>query len=119
MSVSIWTGQPTIDDLNLSNTNFRMLMSLLGQDKIETSDGLAGEILFEQLPTLLWRIDDALRLITAEPGLDAGRPAHVVLGSGPLLIECGQSTGYLEHRLSALRAIVTRALDNEFSVHYG
>jgi hypothetical protein len=79
-----------VDDVNLSNTNARLLLEALGF----TDDELYGELNGE---LFLGRI----LLAEAVSPVDAGRPT-VRTGN---FVECGRDEGYLQHRLAQLRTL--------------
>jgi len=116
MSVTIYTGTGSDSSLNLSNTNFRRLMDLVG---IELSESLCGEFAGAALEDLRQRTLFALESVRAMPALDGGTPSVEFVGArGARCVEMGLREGYFESRLSALLAEIEVALETGQPLRY-
>lgn len=102
--------QPVMDvsddfDVNLANTNARMVLSILGMT--EESEDLCGSIDGEDL---LGRVLVAM----AEDRDDTGVASAVIGGSalgqrGATMVDCGLPAGYFAERFGALHALAAEA----------
>lgn len=93
-----------VRDVNLSNTNARLVLEALGF----TDDELYGE---HPAELFLGRI----LLADAVSPVDAGRPT-ITTGN---VIECGTQEGYLQDRLARLRSIAEWAYANNATITWG
>lgn len=110
MSVTIWTGDSTLDDLNLASASFVAIMQeVLGTPAYQKDGSLYGQLDGVPLLALRERVQIALGALRAteqevvrEPGLYA------------IYNEDGTfRQGYLISRLSALLAVIETAIECE------
>lgn len=116
MSVSIFIGSGSEDDLNVSNENFCRIMALLDVD-IDL-DSLAGSFEGQALLNLQHKVLLALDVLRMVPALDGAIGYHRHESGGAVLIECGISDGYFSDRLPRLLAVIEAAIGAGEPVRY-
>jgi hypothetical protein len=114
MSVSVWTGQSSVDDLNFSNVNFRALMQLLGEP-VDSEYGMIGRLERPDIVRVMGKAQAVLatlrRLYTAK---------QLALPDAPCVIHTGvQDPRYLAGRLSDLLAVCGDAIQLNQPIHFG
>jgi hypothetical protein len=115
MSVFIWTGTSTLEDLNLANASFVAVMQDVLGTRVRQDDGsLCGEL--EGLPLLAFRerVQIALGVLRATEPEPILRP-----GISAIFNDDGTfRQGYLISRLSALLAVVEDAIETHQPVRW-
>lgn len=100
-------------DVNVANTNARMLLVLLGLD---TSEDLCGSVSGEEF---LGRVLLALASDWDDSGVASAVIGGASLGqSGATMVDCGLPAGYFADRLGALHALGMEAVRLGREVHW-
>jgi hypothetical protein len=117
MSVSIYNGSGSEDDLNFANANFLRLMDLVGVDV--DRECLCGTWDGPALRELRDALQFALTSIVHMPDLDNGRATVVHQGPfGCTSIDCGLPAGYFHRALTSILKIVNDSLTAGVPLHY-
>jgi hypothetical protein len=107
VSINVWVeGDPnheTAGDFNVSNDNWMRLLSLIGADDLTL---WAGSLCGGGLADFRCKVVFALETVRRMPELDSGTPSRHI-GN---IVEAGLPEGYYQMRLTALLALVDRAL---------